>query len=188
MKSVLTIVFYGTLITLVSLMAATVVTAQNAWNCPLDGKRVHTGQDYARCNRCPHAVCFRHQGQKCQSCRFGRYQRVDQTVPFDEPAVFTSLDAAIQRHIDSNRPLVVVMGADWCSWCRKQKLDLEAVEGLPFEWIYEPHGNCERFKVKGKGIPQLVMFRNRRWVTYVGYRNVKTILKTLKNQKGGNKI
>ena len=181
-NTLMLLMFLALFILLGAIIAGGVISADpssQAWKCPIDGKRVFTGQDYTRCNRCPATACFRHTGQKCQQCNFGRYRRVNVTLALDETAEFNRVDEALARHRATWQPLVIVIGGEKCSWCVKQKQALKAYEGDEFFWIYVDHSEVPQYKVKG-GIPQLAVFKAGKHQTSVGYKPIKDILKLVK--------
>ncbi len=92
---------------------------------------------------------------------------------------FKNLDKALKHHKSTGRPLVVVLSGDWCSWCVKQKQELQSSKPKDFDWVVVDHNKAPQYKIKGKGIPQLSILKKGKHKTYVGYRKTADIRKLI---------
>jgi len=101
---------------------------------------------------------------------------------------FTSLKTALAVTSVTNRPLVVVISGDHCSWCVKQKKEIESKKDLIFDWVVVKYKDVPKMYIKGKGIPQLHIIttvdKKRVGKTHVGYKSVVKINKLIKNPQG----
>jgi glutaredoxin len=73
---------------------------------------------------------------------------------------------AMRSHFGPDgKPIVVVYGAEWCGYCKRERQTL-ADRGIPFAWVNvetSPSGKADYDSLHGNGYP----------VTYVGYRIIK---------------
>lgn len=78
----------------------------------------------------------------------------------------TSYSAARQVHLETGRPLVVLVGADWCPGCQKMKRQVlpqidEALLGQVALTIVDTdeQSKLARKLMRGSSIPQLIVYR-----------------------------
>lgn len=109
---------------------------------------------------------------------------------------YEDVDKAIKETSENKRPLVIVISGDFCSWCTKQKQEIESKKDPMFDYCFVDyrHPICKKIKQKG-GIPQLhiitetdkiirkegrILARPRLGYTTVGYKPVSEIKKMIK--------
>jgi thioredoxin-like negative regulator of GroEL len=98
-----------------------------------------------------------------------------------------SYATAVKETRESGRPLVVLVGADWCPGCQRMKsstMPQAAAEGLLDEVNYEvvntdQQSTLARKLMRGGSIPQLVIYRETpdgwRVRRFVGAQSLSTI-------------
>ncbi len=85
----------------------------------------------------------------------------------DTPTTATLYEQAVKRSIESGKPVLVLVGADWCHYCKIVQRDVLPVlkeRGLmdKVEYVYLDHDRDRDLvgrTLRGEIIPEMVMYR-----------------------------
>jgi len=116
---------------------------------------------------------------------------------------YKDVNRAISETNKNRRPLVIVVTGDFCSWCTKQKRELESKQDPMFDYVYVDTLTASKLKIRVPGgIPQLhiitetdrsirkegrTLVNPRLGETTVGYKSVEAIKKKIQSQQAPTK-